>query len=86
MLRIELTDTTILHMSGRLTAGCDEEVKVLLAGHPLLSPIVVDLSEVTYVDRDGEELLRWLGQNGALFRADTSYLRDVCERLHLDHE
>jgi len=45
--------------------------------------MVVDLSEVTYVDRAGEEVLCWLGQLGAKFTADNAYGLHVCERLHL---
>ncbi len=45
--------------------------------------IVVDVSEVTFVDDAGEQVLTWLGRAGAKFLADSSYARDVCERLHL---
>ena len=45
--------------------------------------IVVDVSEVTFVDDVGEQVLTWLGRAGAKFLADSSYARDVCERLHL---
>ena len=83
MLRIELTDATTLCILGRLTAECSEEVKVLMEGQTSLGPLEVDLSEVTYIDHDGEELLRWLGKKGALFKSNMLYPRHVCERLHL---
>jgi hypothetical protein len=45
--------------------------------------MLVDLSEVTYVDSVGEQLLIWLCGLRAKFMAETCYARDVCERLHL---
>ncbi len=83
MLRIDRLDTAVLRMSGRMTEGCREEVESVVGGHKELSNTVVDLSQVTYIDRAGEELLSWLGQCGATFTADSSYALHVCERLHL---
>ena len=40
------------------------------------------MSEVTYVDSIGEQVLDWLGRTGE-FVAENSYARDVCERLNL---
>lgn len=45
--------------------------------------LVVDLTEVTFVDSVGEQVLLFFGQFGAEFVAETSYSLDICERLHL---
>ncbi|MGA2570932.1 MAG: hypothetical protein ABSF23_10465 [Terracidiphilus sp.] len=83
MLRIDRLDTAVLRMSGRMTEGCREEVESVVGNRRELSHTVVELSEVTYIDHAGEELLSWLGQCGAKFTADSSYALHVCERLHL---
>lgn len=83
MLRIDRLDTAVLRMSGRMTEGCREEAESVIGDPRELSNIVVDLSQVTYIDRRGEELLSWLGQRGARFTADSPYALHVCERLHL---
>ena len=83
MLRIDLMGTSTLRMSGRMAEGCLEEVETFVGLNGVLPDMIVDLSEVTYVDRDGEEVLCWLGQLGAKFMADNSYGLHVCERLHL---
>ncbi len=44
---------------------------------------MVDLSEMTFVDSVGEQVLSWLGRTGTNFVGDNSYPRDVCERLDL---
>lgn len=83
MLRIDLLGSATLRMSGRMAEGCREEVKAFVGLHGVLPSMVVDLSEVTYVDRAGEEALCWLGQLGAKFMANNSYGLHVCERLQL---
>jgi hypothetical protein len=83
MLRIDLLGTATLRMSGRMAEGCREEVENFVGSHGSLPSMVVDLSEVTFVNRSGEEVLCWLGQLGATFMADNSYGLHVCERLHL---
>ena len=45
--------------------------------------LVVDLTEITFIDAVGEEVLSFLGSFGAEFVATTSYTLDVCERLQL---
>jgi len=83
MLRIDLLGTATLRMSGRMAEGCREEVETFVGLHGALPSMVVDLSEITYVDRAGEEVLCWLGQLGAKFMADNTYGLHVCDRLHL---
>jgi hypothetical protein len=43
----------------------------------------VNLSEVTFVDAVGEEVLLWLARIGGEFVAENCYPLHVCERLHL---
>jgi hypothetical protein len=45
--------------------------------------LIVDLTEVSYVDSVGEQLLKWLGSVGAKFVAGNVYAVGVCERLRL---
>jgi len=84
MLRIDLLDTTTLRISGRMAEGCREEVEAFVGSHGALPGTVVDLSEVTYADRAGEEMLCRLGRLGAKFTADNPYALHVCKRLQLD--
>jgi hypothetical protein len=44
----------------------------------------VDLSEVTYVDPFGEQVLLWLSRLGAKFVGVNVYTRSLCERLQLE--
>ncbi len=86
MLRVEFQnapDTLILRMEGRLVGTFAEEVRKLVARCSIPWKLVVDMSEVTFVDTVGEQVLAWLGRIGARFVAESSYPRDVCERLNL---
>jgi len=88
MLRVDLLDASTLRLSGRLAAGGREVVESVVepmwGSREALANIVIDLSEVTYIDHAGEEVLCWLGQRGARFKADSSYAIHVCERLQLN--
>lgn len=86
MLRVEFRDaanTLTIGIEGRLVGTFAEEARTLVARCNVPRALVVDLSDVTYVDSAGEEVLSWLGQLGARFVAESSYAQDVCERLHL---
>jgi len=72
-----------LKLEGRLVAAWAVQVKSLLSRHFVSSGLVVDMSEVTYVDSVGEQLLLWLRDLQAEFVAESCYARDVCERLNL---
>lgn len=82
MLRVELHDS-ILKLEGRLTSADAEHIRSLIAHSDSFERIVVDLTEVTFVDSVGEMVLSLLGQLGAEFVAETAYSLDVCERLDL---
>lgn len=43
---------------------------------------IVDLNEVTFIDRSGEQLLRMLAEDGAQFSASGTYIRHVIENLN----
>ena len=72
-----------LILEGRLVAAWAVEVKSLVSRHFVPNGLLVDLSEVTYVDSVGEQLLLWLRDLQATFVAETCYARGVCETLHL---
>ena len=86
MLRVEIlgsAETFIIKLAGRFT-GNDAEHTLALVRHCLPGiRLVVDLTEVTFIDSVGEEALSFFGRFGAEFVAQTSYTLDICERLHL---
>lgn len=86
MLRAELDQKNshpALKLEGRLVDAWAVQVKSLLSRHFVSNGLLVDISEVSYVDSVGEQLLLWLRDLQARFVAETCCARDVCERLHL---
>jgi len=86
MLRVEIQDTTnslVLTLEGRFTDGAAENTLSLMTRCREGMRLVIDLTEVTFVDSVGEEVLSFFGCFGAEFAAQTSYAVDICERLHL---
>jgi len=86
MLRVEIQgspDTLILKLEGRFTGVDAEHTRSLVAHSPAGVKLAVDLTEVTFIDSVGEEVLSFFGRFGAEFVAQTSYTLDTCERLHL---
>lgn len=77
-------DGPVLKLEGRLVGAWAVQVKSLLSRQFVSNGLFVDVSEVTYVDSVGEQLLLWLRDIHAKFVAETCYSRDVCERLQLD--
>lgn len=82
MLRVELRDS-VLKLEGRLTSADAGHIRTLTTRSDTLGKILVDLTEVTFVDSVGEAVLSFLGRLGAEFLAETAYSLDVCERLDL---
>jgi anti-anti-sigma regulatory factor len=82
MLRVELRDS-LLKLEGRLTGADAEHVRALMTRSYAGPRMVVDLTEVTFVDSVGEAVLSLLGRLGAEFMTETAYSFDVCERLQL---
>jgi anti-anti-sigma regulatory factor len=86
MLRVELQETDgacICRLEGRFTGEQAEHARMLATRCHIALSIVVDLTDVMYVDDTGEDVLLLLKRLGAQFIAETSYSRDVCERLDL---
>lgn len=87
MLCVEFNDegngALRVQLFGRMVGLYAEDARKALANRQLPASIVVDLSEVTFVDLVGEQVLLWLGRLGARFVANNVYIRSVCERLQL---
>jgi hypothetical protein len=82
MLRVELRDS-LLKLEGRLTGDDAEHIRALMSRGCVGPRMVIDVTEVTFVDSVGETVLSLLGRMGAEFVAETAYASDVCERLQL---
>lgn len=86
MFRAQLKQTadgSVLKMEGRLVGDWANEARLLVARGCTPEGLTVDLSEVTYVDGVGEQLLTWLSSMGAMFVAKAVYVAAICERLNL---
>jgi hypothetical protein len=86
MLRVDIHDsanTLSLKLEGRFTGDDAESTRTLMTRCRDGMRLVVDLTEVTFIDAVGEEVLSFFGRFGAEFVAQTSYALDLCERLHL---
>jgi hypothetical protein len=73
----------ILKMEGRLVGEWAHEARALVTSDADLKGLVVDLTEVCYIDSIGEQILNWLGSLGAAFVGENTYAMGVLERLHL---
>ena len=86
MLRAELRDsaeTLSVKLEGRFTGSDAEHIRDLITRSTILAKLVVDLAEIVFIDTIWEQVLSLFGRLGAEFVAPTSYVLDVCERLHL---
>jgi hypothetical protein len=86
MLRVhtqESDSTLICRLEGRFTGRGAEEVRTLATRCDCRLELVVDLTDVMFIDVTGEEVLLFVKRLGAQFVAETAYSRDICERLQL---
>jgi hypothetical protein len=86
MLRVDICDSAnslTLKLEGRFTGNNARSSYTLIARCHEGTTLVVDLTEVTFIDFVGEEALLFFGRFGAEFVAQTSYTLDICERLDL---
>ncbi len=86
MLRVEtqqLDGSLLCRLEGRFTGDGAEQVRTLVTRCDSGLRLVVDLTEMMFIDTTGEQVLSFAKKVGAQFIAETSYSRDVCERLDL---
>lgn len=86
MFRAELdrlADGTLLKMEGRLVGEWADEAKSLVLRGPAPKGLIVDVTEVSYVDAAGEQVLTWFSSLGAKFIAKAVYAAAICKRLSL---
>jgi hypothetical protein len=86
MLRVQIhnsADTWYMTFEGRFAGDDAEHARMLIARCPTRVKLIADLTEVVFIDSVGEEVLSFFGRLGAEFIAPTSYILDLCERLHL---
>jgi hypothetical protein len=86
MLRVEVQDSAncvSLKLEGRFTGNDAESTRMLITRRREGMRLVVDLTDVTFIDSVGEEVLSFFGKFGIEFVAQTSYTLDICERLHV---
>ena len=86
MVRVEFhkaDNMPTLRIEGRFAATFAQETRNLVARCKGLSRVIVDLSQITFVDAEGDEVLVWLARSGALFVSDTAYSKHLSERLGL---
>ena len=79
----QLSSGTTLKMEGSLVGAWAEEAKSLVTSGPVPKGLIVDLTDVSYIDSIGEQLLAWLASVGASFMAKAVYAASLCERLQL---
>jgi hypothetical protein len=72
-----------LKLEGKLVAGWAEQAMCLVTKDVLPKGLIVDLTEVSYIDSVGEQFLKWLDSVGALFVVGSVYAFAVCDRLGL---
>ena len=86
MLRVEFQDVgnnATMRLEGRFVGPFARDTRDLVTRCKIPLRLVVNLSEVTFVDAVGEEVLSWLARIGGEFVAENCYPLHVCERLHL---
>lgn len=86
VITIQTVDILTIKLEGRLTGERAEQVRTLVTRSNTEMRLVVDITELMFVDGIGEEVLSLLKRFGAQFLAETAYSLDVCERLHLPPE
>ena len=86
MLRVECQDvgnTVTIRLEGRFVGAFAMDARELVTRCKIPPRLVVNLSEMTFVDAIGEGVLLWLARIGGEFVAENCYPLHVCERLHL---
>lgn len=79
----ELDGALICRLEGRFTGEVAEHVRLLVTRCDSKLELVIDLTEVMFIDAVGEHVLSFVKKLGGTFVAETAYSRDICERLYL---
>ena len=80
MLRFEIRnsgETWHIMLEGRLTGDDAEHARIQITRCPVSVKLIVDLTEVVFINNVGEQMLSFLGRLGAVFVAPNSYALDV---------
>ena len=72
-----------LKMEGSLVGKSAKEAKSLITSAPVPKGLIVDLTDISYDDSAGEQVLVWLANIGSSFIPNGLYAASVCERLGL---
>ncbi len=86
MLRVEMHDAVnafVVKLQGRFTGDDADHIRSLVTRSNITLRLLVDLTDVTFIDSVGESALQFFGRMGAEFIATNSYALDICERLGL---
>lgn len=86
MFRVEMQhepNALVMKIEGQLSGDYAEHTRALMTRCNGELPVIVDLTDITFVDSAGEGVLSFFGRLGAEFIADNAYSRDLCERLDL---
>jgi anti-anti-sigma regulatory factor len=86
MLRAEMHNSEkglMVRLEGRFAGDDAEYLRMLVTQRNIEGHLVVDLTEVTFIDSVGEATLSFFRRLGAKFVAEDAYVLDVCKRLYL---
>ncbi len=79
----EKDNTTTISIEGRFVGRYAQDTRSLLASKQIPERVIIDLSELSWADLIGEEVLCWLGSIGCKFVAGNAYASFLCEKLRL---
>ncbi len=79
----EKDNTMTMRIEGRFVGRYAEDARSLLASKQISGRLIIDLSELSWADLIGEEVLCWLGSIGCKFVAGNAYSSFLCEKLRL---
>lgn len=86
MLRTEMQDSEkglMVRLEGRFAGHDAEHLRMLVTRRNIEGQLVVDLTQVTFIDSVGEATLSFFSRLGAKFVAEDVYMLGVCQQLHL---
>lgn len=79
----ELANGPTLTLEGKLVGAWAEQALTVFSKDKVPKGLIVDLTDVSYIDPIGEQVLKWFCSIGAQFVAKATYAGFICERLEL---